>query len=140
MALPSWVWCVRVAIVVQHGAQHTTLHSTAQHTCGLNTQHHSRYSAYTQHCASTNGGQLGQKQYKSPCQAWCVIINWCNLFKVRLDLITGFGNKFCIFLYLHLCSIPVTCCITVYTAVLHWLLLLQLYTASPYGEILQKML
>ena len=38
---------LRVAMAVQRVAQYTTTHSKAQHTCGLDTQCHSRCSAYT---------------------------------------------------------------------------------------------
>ena len=57
-------WCatslvrgsVRVAIANQHQAQHATLLSTAQHTCGLHVKYHNKYSIYTQHFASNNWG------------------------------------------------------------------------------------
>ena len=47
---------VMAAISVQCIAQHAKPCSTAQWTYGKDTQFYSRYSTYTKHCTSTNGG------------------------------------------------------------------------------------
>ena len=94
------IFTVKVAMTVRCIAQYTTPCSTAQHICALQ---HNATTGIT-HIPSvvpiTIGGQL--EKLGITCTVWSEaallgLNNYCDSFKVRLDLTIGFGGWFCMF-------------------------------------------